>query len=117
MRRNNQLVLGIVLVVALLLVVGGVVLLVNRQAASDTAALPGAQVGKPEPVAQVFNGCPPSGDGGDPALNTLKNRIDEAPTWQPFSIAAILSYTWPTAIEGKPRSRWSRTDAETIAQY
>ena len=33
---------------------------------------------KPTPKQVVFKGCPPEGDGGDPALNRLKNRVDEA---------------------------------------
>ena len=32
---------------------------------------------KPRPVAQAFGDCPPDGDGGDRALNYLKNRVDE----------------------------------------
>src|SRR5258707_2212225 len=32
---------------------------------------------KPTPKQITFEGCPPEGDGGDPALNLLKNRVDE----------------------------------------
>jgi hypothetical protein len=120
MRRSNGLIVGIVVVLVLLIVVAAVVFLLNRdkgQGAVDSTAVPAVTVGKPEPIAQVFNGCPPSGDGGDPALNTLKNRIDEASFWQPLSIATILSYTWPSSIEGRPRSRWSRTEAQAIAEH
>jgi hypothetical protein len=73
-------------------------------------------IGKPEPVAMDFQGCPPSGDGGDPALNTLKNRVDET-QWQPTTVSALLALDWPKSIEGKPRSRWSPADAQAIAQH
>ncbi len=73
-------------------------------------------LGKPKLVAGTFQGCPASGDGGDPALNTLKNRIDEG-QWQPTTVAAILALDWPKAIEQKPRSRWSKSDAQAIAQH
>jgi len=77
---------------------------------------PIASMPKPAPIAQTYRGCPASGDGGDPALNTLKNRIDEA-TWQPVSVSSILSLTWPSSIERQPRSNWSKQDKEFIAQY
>ncbi|HEX8220260.1 MAG TPA: lamin tail domain-containing protein [Chloroflexia bacterium] len=73
-------------------------------------------IGKPEPIAMDFQGCPPSGDGGDPALNTLKNRVDEA-RWEPTTVAAILALDWPRSIEGKSRSRWTPADARAIAQH
>ena len=47
-------------------------------------------LGKPQPVTDYFHACPPSGDGGDPVLNTLKNRIDEA-NWQPTTVADLLA--------------------------
>lgn len=75
-----------------------------------------AQVGKPRPIVSVFEGCPPSGDGGDPALNTLKNRVDEA-VWQTTTISALLALDWPEAIEGRSRARWSVGDRESVARY
>jgi hypothetical protein len=75
-----------------------------------------AQVAKPKPIANTFKGCPPSGSGGDPVLNTLKNRIDEA-QWQPTTISALLALQWPEAIEQRPRSRWSAADREEVARY
>jgi hypothetical protein len=71
---------------------------------------------KPKVIARTFQGCPPSGDGGDPVLNTLKNRIDEG-DWQPVTLSSILSITWPSAIEHRPRSRWSKADTEAIAKH
>ena len=71
---------------------------------------------KPKAIAQTFQGCPPSGDGGDPVLNTLKNRVDEG-NWQPVTLDSLLSLGWPPTIEYKPRSRWSKADAEAIAEH
>lgn len=92
----------------------------NQQPPPDPAlSQPGAlsnAIGKPEPVALDFEGCPPSGDGGDPVLNTLKNRVDET-TWQPTTISALLTLDWPESIEGRSRARWSDADAQAIARY
>ncbi|MEO8287841.1 MAG: lamin tail domain-containing protein [Chloroflexota bacterium] len=73
-------------------------------------------IGKPKPVVDYFNGCPPSGDGGDPVLNTLKNRLDEA-TWQPTTVADLLALSWPIGIEQQPRSKWSTPDRKVIAEH
>ena len=75
-----------------------------------------ARVAKPKPIADYFEGCPPSGSGGDPALNTLKNRIDEG-AWASTTISEVLGLPWPVGIENQPRSRWSRGDAASVAQY
>lgn len=74
------------------------------------------QTGKPEPISLNFRGCPASGDGGDPILNTLKNRIDEA-QWRPTTINDILALQWPKDIEQRPRSSWSLQDRASIARY
>lgn len=71
---------------------------------------------RPAPVARVFEGCPPEGDGGDSVLNRLKNRIDVAP-WRRASVAAVLALTWPQSIEGRRRGSWSAVDRTTIARY
>ena len=76
----------------------------------------GANLGKPKPIVDYYRGCPPSGDGGDPVLNTLKNRIDEA-TWEPITVQTLLSITWPSGIEGQPRSRWTEEEKQEIARY
>jgi hypothetical protein len=34
---------------------------------------------RPTPVEELYKGCPAEGDGTDPALNRLKNRVDDAP--------------------------------------
>jgi hypothetical protein len=76
----------------------------------------GTDLGKPKPVVDYYKGCPPSGDGGDPVLNTLKNRIDES-AWEAVTVQTLLSITWPEEIEGRPRSRWSEADKQEVARY
>lgn len=73
-------------------------------------------IAKPKPVAQDFNGCPPEGDGGDPELNTLKNRIDEG-NYVSVSFDAIMNLTWPQTIEQRNRRKWSSADKDEIAKY
>jgi len=71
---------------------------------------------KPQPQTTTFNGCPPEGMGGDSIQNLLKNRIDEG-NYVPVNFDAIMSLTWPKAIQQKDRKNWSPADAATIAQY
>ena len=70
---------------------------------------------KPKPQSSTFQGCPPQGDGGDPILNTLKNRIDEG-NYVPVSFDAIFNLTWPKTVERRERSNWSAEDTATIAK-
>lgn len=74
------------------------------------------QADKPQPPLNTFQGCPSSGDGGDPQLNIRKNRTDSAP-WYPVSIASLLSLGWPTSIERQPRAGWPSGDAAEVARY
>jgi hypothetical protein len=110
-----------VLLVVIILVVGIALVLQSRGRSATSQPLPlGESVtkstGKPKPISDYFKGCPPSGDGGDPVLNTLKNRMDET-VWQPTTVADIMSLDWPKAIEGRPRSRWSDQDKADIAEH
>ena len=87
----------------------------TRQSAPLSGSLPNMPV-KPEPKEITFQGCPPEGDGGDPQLNRLKNRVDEGDC-VPVSFDAALSLTWPKAVEQKDRADWSAKDTATIAKY
>jgi len=135
MRRSPWLIFGVVAVVLCVVVSLGIYFIsrsanndlgqvgptsITNQVASITPGVPqsslDANAPKPQPVADYFHGCPPSGDGGDPVLNTLKNRTDEA-SWQPTTVASVLSLTWPSAIEQQPRSKWSAADRRVIAQH
>jgi hypothetical protein len=110
-RRKKRLFARTLMVIALLLVIAGCGFTTGGTNANQTPT-----PGIPKPVSQDFKDCPPSGDGGDPVLNTLKNRIDEA-QWLSSSVTEVLSYTWPRGIEGRPRFRWSKVDAAVIAKH
>lgn len=69
----------------------------------------------PTPQEETFRGCPPQGDGGDSALNLLKNRIDSA-AWQPASLPSLLALTWPPGVERIRRANWSSADTATVQQ-
>ena len=71
---------------------------------------------KPKPVEITFQGCPPEGDGGDPVLNRLKNRVDEG-QYIPVQFDAIYSLTWPKEVERRMHSEWSSQDAAEISRY
>lgn len=71
---------------------------------------------KPQPQQITFDGCPPEGDGGDPELNKLKNRVDEG-SYIPVQFDALEQLPWPKAIERRHRDAWSATDTATVAQY
>lgn len=119
MRRNLFILLVVVVVLGVVVAVALMASPPQGQVGvgpGEQAGMLSAEVGKPVPIAQTFEGCPPSGDGGDPVLNTLKNRVDEA-QWQPTTVQALLDLTWPEAIEQRPRSRWSQADAEAVAQH
>lgn len=108
--------------IILLVLVGIVAFVLARRQAEQTAVSNGdpsvvsGEIAKPKPVAVTFRGCPPSGSGGDPVLNTLKNRIDEAP-WHSTTISDLLALPWPEAIEQKPRARWSAADKLDVARH
>jgi hypothetical protein len=72
---------------------------------------------KPQPKNVSFMGCPPEGDGGDPALNRLKNRIDDAPQYFPVDFDAVEQLSWPKSTERTHRSKWPPADAAEVARY
>ena len=71
---------------------------------------------KPTPLAAAFHGCAAAGDGGDPALNRLKDRVDSA-AWLPVSATAIVSLDWPRSVERRHRDVWSRGAAAAVRRY
>ncbi|HZS06403.1 MAG TPA: hypothetical protein VFD58_16305 [Blastocatellia bacterium] len=83
--------------------------------AVGTGGLP-VMPSKPQPVNITFKGCPPEGDGGDPLLNRLKNRVDEG-NYLPVEFDAIARLAWPKAVEQKFRARWSAGDRAAVEQY
>jgi hypothetical protein len=71
---------------------------------------------KPRPKQITFQGCPPEGDGGDPALNRLKNRVDEG-NYIPVNFDAILQLPWPQTTERQARATLSAADTAALAHY
>ena len=62
-----------------------------------------------------FEGCPAEGDGGDGALNRLKNRVDTA-EWAPVDFATIINMSWPPFVVRRARDNWNLGDAITVAE-
>jgi hypothetical protein len=86
---------------------------------APTATAPGAlpeMATKPRPSLTSFKGCPAEGDGGDPALNDLKNRVDDG-QYTSVNFDAVANLKWPTAIERQRRANWSQADAAEVAHY
>ena len=121
---------------ALALWLGGLALLVGLLGACDVAdapttpeasnqggvvatGVPGALPDVPNKVKPgeiTFEGCPPEGDGGDPVLNQLKNRVDAA-TYVPVTFDAVIKLKWPVDTERKRHASWSASDAAQIGRY
>ena len=74
-------------------------------------------VDKQSPQHSVFRGCSGEGSGGDPALNRLKNRIDEAPLYHKVSLIKILELSQPRGTENRRRNHWPAEDVALIAKY
>jgi hypothetical protein len=70
----------------------------------------------PLPPQNVFGGCPSNGDGGDPALNRRKNRLDSIP-WIPLQVSSILQMDWPPGIQGKKRANWTQQDNDNVVRF
>ncbi|HEY0005872.1 MAG TPA: hypothetical protein VGB17_13905 [Pyrinomonadaceae bacterium] len=71
---------------------------------------------KPNPANKTFRGCPPEGDGGDPALNRLKNRVDEG-SYIAVGFDALKNLPWPKKVERRDRDRWSSSDLAEVERY
>jgi hypothetical protein len=70
----------------------------------------------PLPPQNNFQGCPSNGDGGDPALNRRKNRLDSI-TWNTLQVNSILQLDWPAGVQGKKRSTWSQQDKDKVSRF
>lgn len=92
----------------------------GRDSGNNVASNPGGAIPvnapKPAPPQNTYKGCPSRGDGGDPQLNTRKNRTDSA-VWYPVSVQNIVNLPFPFAIGGQPRSLWSAANAAQVARY
>jgi hypothetical protein len=107
--------------------VSGVVNSITTPSASDPVAPPAASGSaaaglpvvnpKSKPKEITFQGCPPEGDGGDPQLNLLKNRVDDAASYTLVNFDAVEKLAWPSMIERKDRDNWSAADTASVARY
>ena len=71
---------------------------------------------KPKPVNRTYKGCPAEGDGGDKALNRLKNRVDEG-AYVPIALNDLLNLSWPRTAQSRKRVDWSAADLTEVARY
>lgn len=72
---------------------------------------------KPEPREITFDGCPPEGDGGDRALNRLKNRVDAPQVPVAIPLDSLLALPWPDSAARRDRSNWSSATTREVARY
>ncbi|HEX5438124.1 MAG TPA: hypothetical protein VFW98_13240 [Gemmatimonadaceae bacterium] len=128
--RHGLLVYQLVLLLILLVII--IILIVHfahvaqmpaRQGAmrQSSGALASAGVfslvgAKPQPTEITFHGCPPSGDGGDPALNRLKNRVDSA-SYIPVPFDSLERLPWPRDVERRHHTAWSASESTAVARY
>jgi hypothetical protein len=71
---------------------------------------------KPPASPEGFNGCPAEGEGGDPELNRLTNRVDKG-AYVPVSFDSLLALTWPKSAERRPMREWTSSGRAFVAQY
>lgn len=71
---------------------------------------------KPEPGWVTLDGCPPEGQGGDTALNLMKNRMDQGP-YVPVSFDSLAALTWPKSVESQPVADWPTASRAFLDQY
>src|SRR5216683_2241685 len=81
----------------------------------DSTGLPHMEE-KPEPRATTFNGCPPQGQGGDPELNRLKNRVDKWHEWIPVKFDSVLNLGVPKNLP-QQRAKWPPATREQVSRY
>lgn len=86
--------------------------------ASNTEYLP-TNLARATPSVATFQGCPPAGQGGDPALNALYNRQDDNPPggYRVTDIATVMAVPTTPQVSGKDRSVWPSADARRVALY
>ena len=58
--------------------------------------------------------CPPEGDGGDPILNTLKNRIDPPTQVKPMSVPVFLRDLTPNLAAPKYRNKFKPAQRDYV---
>ncbi|HET7036634.1 MAG TPA: hypothetical protein VFI42_13200 [Thermomicrobiaceae bacterium] len=71
----------------------------------------------PAPEEITFHGCPPGGDGTDPTLNRLKNRIDPVQRPSPVEAGDLLALPWPEAVDNRHMDNWPPEARAAVARY
>lgn len=71
---------------------------------------------KQDPLARTLDGCPAQGEGGDPELNVLKNRVDPG-NYVSVSFDSLTTLTWPKNIEREPMALWPEPSRAFISQF
>lgn len=71
----------------------------------------------PQPEEITFHGCPPGGDGTDPTLNRLKNRIDPVQRPSPVGVADLLALSWPKSVDNRHMDDWAPAAQAQVARY
>lgn len=125
-----QLVLILVVVIVVILIIGHVARTRTSPAAAETQhraagdvrpATPGVfptLATRPRPLEITFEGCPPGGDGGDAALNHLKNRVDRTTTtYASVPFDSVEHLPWPMSVDRHARAKWSPADRAAVARY
>ena len=71
----------------------------------------------PAPSAQDFHGCPPQGQGGDPALNRLKNRTEEPAQLEPMHFQDVVNLDVPEGVSKKHRDKWTQATRDAVSVH
>ena len=95
---------------------------VDTSGVSGPTSAPGSFPGTaahPNPNTGTFQGCPPGGDGGDQALNTLKNRTDNGVNgvFQDVSFDTLVNLSFPQDVGRTQRANWSQSDTDAVNRY
>lgn len=83
----------------------------------NTDAFP-SSAAHPAPVGATFHNCPPQGSGGDAALNTRENRVDDVSSsnYNPVALDTLIGLPYPGQVAGRMRSSWPSDSAKKVAQ-
>ena len=84
----------------------------GSSASAALAAIPSGP--RPTPQEETFKGCPAGGDGTDPELNRLKNRIDAVARPAATTVDTLLHLPWPAGVDSKHMAQWSAADRAQV---
>lgn len=69
------------------------------------------------PQEETFKGCPAGGDGTDPQLNVLKNRVDVPANPGAVQFQSLVALPWPEAINRQHMANWSSAARAEVDRY